>query len=159
MVSNPASAVLSSTSGSNKTLGGAVSWNPNDSKGGLDTKGNTSRPAFVGLAHELAHVWAAMNGRDRSSETWMTFSNGDVRTKSEFLATHFENQIRSENNLPLRAYYADGREGSLLVPGTSLSMFFYHLKYFSADGTDTMIQVPYDYSNDVGKGGNGLESK
>ena len=88
----------------NQAVGYMVSWDPNDRTGGIDENGNSSRPSFIGLAHELGHAHDALDGvMDRS--TWVTFSNGDIRTKSEITATHWENRIRAENGIPLRAYY------------------------------------------------------
>ena len=39
--------------------GGNVYWNPNSTIGGPDELGNTTRPPFIGLAHELGHAYSA----------------------------------------------------------------------------------------------------
>lgn len=53
--------VVGNAKGSNGS-GGVISWNPLSTDGGIDVNGNTSRPAFVGLAHEMGHARDANRG-------------------------------------------------------------------------------------------------
>ena len=108
----------------NKTVGRSISFDPSSSTGGPDEKGGNSRPAFVGLAHELAHALDWDDGVVDESP-WITFSGGEIATNSEKYATFIENQIRAENNLPLREFYGEdnGKSvGRLLIPKTKASL-------------------------------------
>jgi len=96
--------------------------------------GGMPRPAFIGLAHELAHIsdiWHKTVNR----ELWRQIQNDQGQwvqvPYAELYATHIENKIRSENGLPLRVSYAmpgmeDGGEISsmILKPGTRESLYF-----------------------------------
>ncbi|THH34938.1 M91 family zinc metallopeptidase [Neolewinella litorea] len=109
--------------GYNSTTGRLVSFDPTSTEGGLNEKGGTSRPSYLGLAHELAH---ALDWDDGSIDagTWVKYSDGRTSTNAEKYASHIENQIRAENGVPLRAYYGiDKGEGvgQLVVPGTRAS--------------------------------------
>ncbi|MCA0238688.1 MAG: hypothetical protein LCH81_20110 [Bacteroidetes bacterium] len=56
---------------------------------------------------------------------WVNFSNGDIATNSEKYATFVENQIRSENDIPLREFYGEDNGkpvGQLLIPKTRMSL-------------------------------------
>jgi hypothetical protein len=88
-----------------------VKWNPNDTSGGLDLNGNTSRPSFIGLAHELAHNY------DFRFDGWLGYNKqGDwfaaeeVRNV-EIFAGNVENLIRQEHNLTQRAFYGIDQNG------------------------------------------------
>ena len=68
--------------------------------------------------------------------------------KSEILASHWENIVRSEHNINLRGNYKIDQttnpisyKGSLLIPGTTQSKFFFH-----AIGELPENDRPYDYS-------------
>ena len=82
--------------------GNFVSWNPNLTSSGPDVNGSNSRPAFIGLGHELAHIKDEWNGT-KNIGIWF-----DNSTLSEIYACHVENKIRAENNIPLRKSYDTG---------------------------------------------------
>ncbi len=89
---------------SNQALGLNVTFNPFDTDGGLDVTGSTQRDAFVGLAHELVH---AKEFRDKQIDyrVWFTTPGGQNVRRAEISASNYENRIRAENSIPLRAYY------------------------------------------------------
>ena len=82
-----------------------ANWNPRDGDGGLDVTGGNSRPAFIGLAHELAHLLDYNNGT-LNRHPWFSVNGRDV-AMAEIFGSNYENRIRNENNIPLRAYYTD----------------------------------------------------
>lgn len=124
-------------------LGEYVHWDPDGTISAPDQTGNTRRPAFVGLAHELAHICDVWRGTV-NRRIWRVLP-GDEENQievpyAELYATHIENKVRAENGLPLRVSYAgaliDGEgvrryadaASLLLRPGTRESL------YFTSDG-------------------------
>jgi len=130
--------------------GGNVYWNPNNtSEGGVDITGSTSRPAFIGLAHELAHGEDAISGNMESGSisinidpipnptrgNWFPFKNADK------YATHIENIIRSQyhrrsgRSIPLRAFYGiDNTSGTRrgiipLIKNGNESIYYPNYRY------------------------------
>ena len=113
-------AVTGNARGSNGS-GGIIYWNAHSTFGGLDVDGNTSRPAFIGLGHEMAHASDANQGllhygsyekgkvnpsSFKSALTGKTYHyehNGLL--KSEWRAVYRENLIRAQVGIPLREYY------------------------------------------------------
>lgn len=113
--------------GSNSTVGRSVKFDPSSTQSGLDETGGRNRPAYIGLAHELAH---ALDWDDGSIDagTWITYSDGRTSTNAEKYASHVENQIRAENKIPLRAYYRIDKGkgvGRLIIPGTRMSAHYF----------------------------------
>jgi hypothetical protein len=104
-----------------------VQWNKDlITGGGVDTKGSTNRPTYIGLGHELGHIegiWKSLITA-KNSKGWQTYKNdkGEVEVipNSELYATHVENKLRSENNLPLREYYASNPQQDGENAGTKL---------------------------------------
>ena len=112
--------VTGNMTGSNGS-GGTIFWNAHSTFGGLDVDGNISRPAFVGLGHEMAHASDAncgllhygsfKNGKvipssfknEHTGNTYHYEYNGLL--KSEWRAIYRENLIRRQAGVPLRAYY------------------------------------------------------
>ncbi len=105
--------------------GGTIYFNPNSTTSGPNQLGNTTRPGFIGLAHELGH--ASMSEQGMSDLSPFNANHPDAElarvTNDEFNAAHTENQIRSEYNLPLREWYTKDSGGAgfmrFLVPGTT----------------------------------------
>jgi len=110
-----------------------IIWNPSKMDSGPDTKGNTTRPGFIGLGHEMAHmrdIWAGTNNKS----AWITVTKPDGKNatilKSEIYATHIENQLRAENNLPLREFYSPDVNGKgvestrLIRAGTNEGLYY-----------------------------------
>ena len=57
---NSSEHILIRDGSSNKTNGLLVTWDRSSTEGGLDVNGNRSTANFIGLAHELAHVWIGL---------------------------------------------------------------------------------------------------
>ncbi|HBO26722.1 MAG TPA: hypothetical protein DD657_07970, partial [Culturomica sp.] len=57
-----------------------IIWDPNSTTGGPDQTGNTTRPPYIGLGHEAAHIQDAWNGTiDRSPWITINTENGVIR--------------------------------------------------------------------------------
>lgn len=104
-----------------------VRWNPNNN----GVAGN-QRPAFVGLGHELAHTRDRFNST-LDSNPWFGYQdaqgNAQYIPRYEISATHLENQVRSENNLPLRPSYIFDQNGNptgqrIIFNGTRQSRYY-----------------------------------
>ena len=93
---------ISESKGENGGNQSSVSWNPYNTSGGPDENGNTFREAFIGLAHELGHAHDFLDGF--TNQTQMSGAPTGIRNW-EYNAMHWENKIRSENNIPLRTGY------------------------------------------------------
>lgn len=94
----------------------------------MNTAGNETRPAYIGLGHEMAHIQDTWNGTIDNS-TWVTFPGVSIRNAEKY-ATHVENQLRAENGIPLRTHYGidvstgtrAGLENTrIIIPGTTMS--------------------------------------
>lgn len=86
--------------------GGTIVFNPHSTSSALNTAGNTNRPAYIGLAHELFH------GRDANNGTLYPYTNYDTFKaeynglyKSEWRAVFYENIVRDALGIPLRTCY------------------------------------------------------
>jgi hypothetical protein len=104
-------------------------WKPGGKSSGLDTNGGTSRPSYIGLGHELAHVWDIMIDGKINMNEWFK-EGGQSIPFAEQYAMHVENQIRAENGIALRTHYSkrinlDTGEmsggGRALISGTNVS--------------------------------------
>lgn len=101
-----------------------ITWNSSRVDGGIDENGNRTRPAFIALGHEMAHIQDVWKGTYDGS-LWV----GNIPNAEKY-ATHIENQLRSENGLPLRTHYGvlDTGQGdpqtSLLRKGTGVSLYY-----------------------------------
>jgi hypothetical protein len=105
----------------NTTDGFKVGFDISSIQGGLNENGERARPSFVGLSHELAHVWdKSLGSLDKS--TWYSTATRDVPNAEKF-ATHIENQIRAEHNLPLRTHYGLSSK-SRIIDGEGRSLFY-----------------------------------
>ncbi|WP_157304024.1 DUF6443 domain-containing protein [Chitinophaga tropicalis] len=141
------------SNGADRQNGRYVHWNPASLTSAPDEKGNTNRPAFIGLAHEMAHVRDVWNNTINRN-TWKTVTdpNGapEAIPNAELYSTHIENLIRAENNVPLRAFYGVDANGNgdsstrLLKAGTRQSLY-----YDAAGNTNYKMlskkQIPYNY--------------
>lgn len=78
-----------------------VMFDPNSKNGDIDASGSTNRPSFIGLGHEMAHGLDDING---TLNTSLVPGYSLIREAEKF-ATHVENQLRNEHNLPLRTHY------------------------------------------------------
>ena len=78
-----------------------IFWDPNSSDGGIDINGSNIRPSFIGLAHELAHIWDKIIGLTSGIWLYSEDINGNTITieNSEKYAIGIENLIRSEHKI------------------------------------------------------------
>ena len=103
---------------SNITLN-RIGYDQTASEGGLSffyTSGyGTTRPQYIALAHEFAHIEDVWKG---SFDTSAWYNSGNkVVSNAEKYAIFTENQIRKEHNQPLRLYY---EHATLGFQGTNL---------------------------------------
>ncbi len=112
-------------SGDASGLTNVVRWDPGNTSGGPNEKGNTSRPAFIGLGHELGHSFDKVSDGKINYAPWPGVTGA---RKAEMFATHIENMLRAENQIPLRTHYGINNssgspvyEGQLIYPGTRAS--------------------------------------
>jgi RHS repeat-associated protein len=113
--------VTGNTLGS-KGTGGKISFNPYSTESGFNTEGNRSRPAYIGLAHELFHSRDANQGVLHFANNFTSLLSGSTYyatqsglEKSEWRAVYFENVLRGQLGLHLRTHYG--------VKETSLGVF------------------------------------
>jgi len=85
-----------------KGFGSRIEFNPDNTTGGRDEAGNSTRPPFVGLAHELGHA-RAIDIREQSYDK----GSGEPGTTppSELHSMANENMVRKEHELPQRPHY------------------------------------------------------
>jgi len=125
-----------------EVMGSFVLWNAKGTTSAPDESGSSTRPTYIGLAHELAHVEDVKNGTINRG-TWLSIITPAGTTKnisnSEIYATHKENLIRKEHGLQLRKYYAVDASGSgdkstqIVQKGQSL--------YYNSVGVTTFNKV------------------
>jgi hypothetical protein len=87
-----------------KGSGSTTLYNPKETESGADTSGNTKRPAFIGLAHELAgHGVEKTRGTHKHDYAVRKYDNKIPR--AERGAVEAENKVRAEHGLlPRRDY-------------------------------------------------------
>ena len=109
--------------------GGIITWNPTILDSGLNEKGNTFRPAFIGLGHEMAHASDANKGYlFKGSYHWKQPLKQKIRStglifdleyngllKSEWRAVYRENLIRKQAGYSQREYYSNNGDGPRLL--------------------------------------------
>ncbi len=94
---------------SNSTNKNEVYWDPNSTNGGLNKKGNTWRPAFIGLIHELIHSFMYSTNIGNTDDEDILFNDPDNNYEpsddidvEEYNARVLENRIRAEQGLASR---------------------------------------------------------
>lgn len=120
--------------GADENSGNWVRWNSANVNGPPDNdpNNNNQRPSYIGLGHELAHIRDVWNGgADQTPWYNYTDANGNNQSipRAEIYSTHIENQLRSENNLPLRTNYTVDPNGNptgpnILFPNTRQSRYY-----------------------------------
>ena len=97
-----------------------IFWDPENNEGGyayfLDDRLSNYRPAFIGLGHELAHIYDSWMGTIDTSEWFKMPIDGKTKDKSEIFATKIENMLRADFRLPQRTYYHYYREKGRMLP-------------------------------------------
>lgn len=133
--------------------GSYIIWDPNNTNGAPDQKGNTTRDSYIGLGHEMAHVQDVWNGTINNG-TWQSVTDAKGNPVNipyaEIYSTHKENLIRAENGVPLRVSYGKDSYGNpdpstrIIRAGTSVSI------YYQQNGTTNYSPlkkglIPYKY--------------
>lgn len=126
-----------------------IKWNPNSTTGGMNQIGTENRPAYIGLGHEMAHIQDCWRGTIDNT-TWVTVG-GTAIPNAEKYATHIENQLRAENDIPLRTHYgidaSSGRrvglESTRIIKG-NLSLFYNQSNGASLMGVP-LLYIPFFY--------------
>lgn len=104
----------------------------------MTTNGAESMLLFLTIAHEMAHGKDKILNGNAATTPWVVTPQGKTLTTSEKYVTHIENQIRSENGLPLRTHYAidkitgQGWEKTELLNPNGASKFFEQTKAIDA---------------------------
>ena len=92
----------------------------------LTQNGEENYIPFIGLAHELAHALSLIQGT-YNDDIWRIEFGKDFKVVARFdeiLATHWENKIRAEHNLPLRThYFYETGDSTLLIDAAGKSLF------------------------------------
>ncbi len=144
--------IAKSRDGENKAdvNGTYILWEPKNTNGGISDGGGTSRPSFIGLGHEMAHIQDTWN-KTIDNTTWVTIGSQTI-PNSEKYATHVENQIRSEHNIPLRTHYGIqmvmggikmGLESTRIV-FSGFSLFYKQYNCISPNGS-LLPPIPFRY--------------
>ncbi|WP_222941011.1 M91 family zinc metallopeptidase [Flavobacterium macrobrachii] len=126
---------------------GVVSWNPSNTRGGPNQQGSTSRPAYIGLTHELGHALDGLDGV--VNNTSIGNIGGSNVPATEYEAMHWENRVRGENGLSLRTHYGNDASGNavgqILNSNGSSSIYTQQLviptTHLNAQFTPSGIQV------------------
>ena len=118
-----------------------IIWDPTSSTGGPDQAGNTTRPSYIGLGHEMAHVQDVWN-KTYDASTWTTIGNKTIPNAEKY-ATHVENQLRSEHGLSLRTHYSPGYNSTRLLDSRTNTSLFY--KTMVRIGNRSIPTTPYIY--------------
>ena len=88
-----------------------IMFDPSSKNGGLNTRGQTARPTFIGLGHEMAHGLDDFRGTLNLSRI-----PGQTFTYAEHFSTDMENKLRAEHSLPLRTHYGINAAGAGVYP-------------------------------------------
>jgi hypothetical protein len=68
--------------------------------------GLQTSPFWLDIGHELAHQQDIQkNGSVQAGTLWLTLPDGTIIRSTEKYATHIENQMRADANMPLRTHY------------------------------------------------------
>ena len=98
--------------------GGTIYWSPGSTTSGMSTAGNTDRPTFIGLGHEMVHARDANEGTLYFNHDYTNSITGlkyiaqyEGLNKSEWRAVYYENLMRQQAGVPLRTNYGLSDDG------------------------------------------------
>ena len=103
---------IRSYAGNNVTDGSILYVNPGVNQSVPTEKGSQKLPFSITLGHEMAHGIA--NAQGTKFGDWVTLPtvSGDrTLSQSEIYATHVENNIRAQQEIPLRTHYSQDADG------------------------------------------------
>ena len=130
--------------GDNGAKGLVVTWNSHSTDGGLDENGGVNRPSYIGLAHELAHTQDELDGGQDGDEWFPNPIPGERSIpNAEKYATHWENMIRAENAVALRAYYSTGVYAPARILNGTSSLYNQQLKVKVNIFPNGKLFIPY----------------
>jgi RHS repeat-associated protein len=120
---------IQNTTGSNQArfigISRSIAWSSSNMNGGTDENGSTSRPSFIGLGHEMAHIEDVLNGTVKPGN-WIDDKSASITVpNAEIYATHRENQFRVEQGQSLRTDYVPNYSGSRLIDINSRSSLYF----------------------------------
>lgn len=140
-----------SANSANIGTGKTIKWNDSNDNPGA------SRPGFIGLGHEMAHIQDKWKGTlDMTSWATVTDASGNSKTiyNAEKQALHIENQIRKEHRKSLRTHYAYDVNGrgvkSTQFIQNGASMFHYNGSSHTTTIVNgapvvTIARIPFKY--------------
>ena len=98
--------------------GGKIFWDPNNTNGGPNINGGTYRPSYIGLGHEMGHAEMSRQGLSNLAKADVNSPYPELQniTMDEYNAMRYENQIRKELEIPLRAAYSVLPNGDFFMP-------------------------------------------
>lgn len=107
-----------------KGSGGIIYWNPYEDQSGVNLNGNSFRPSYIGLGHEMAHASDSNKGylyrgfykNGKINATYLYDCEYNGLLKSEWRAVYRENLIRQQAKISYRLYYFKDVYGSGLGP-------------------------------------------
>lgn len=105
---------------------------------GFNKLGNQSRPAFIGLGHEMAHI------QDKWSDGFIDTSDWYGGKIADQYATHVENQIRAEHGITLRTHYGANEENGVITGPNS------NTRIIDSSGRSIYYNTYYYYSIKLG---------
>ncbi len=79
-----------------------IHWNPFNPDGGENVLGETLRPYYIGLGHELFHIEDYWNGTLDYNLWYIDEETNSYIPNAELNAIKFENKLRQESGIPLR---------------------------------------------------------
>lgn len=100
-----------------------IGWNFKNSSKIHTTTGIRDNIPYISLGHELGHAYSDIIGGGYNNDTWYIIGDQSIKL-DEIISTHFENLIRSENNLPLRQRYTEC--GPLIIDKYGRSIYYNH---------------------------------
>ena len=84
----------------------------------IDPRGDTIRPSYIGLGHEMGHAEMSRQGLSNLAKADVNSPYPELQniTMDEYNAMRYENQIRKELEIPLRAAYSVLPNGDFFMP-------------------------------------------
>uniref|UniRef100_UPI003D3565C3 hypothetical protein n=2 Tax=unclassified Paraflavitalea TaxID=2798305 RepID=UPI003D3565C3 len=102
----------------NVYLAGEKSINPRL----LENGKNSAVPSYIGMGHELGHVWHLLNPNSTLAEFSQLIGFNTGTSMSEINAMYWENVLRTHASLPLRLYYSINDQSN--KPELNANVFF-----------------------------------
>lgn len=135
---------MSSNRNSADSEGRYINFNPSSTSLIPTEKGGVTPPSYISLGHEMAHIEDKYK-RTLDQSNWVSITGSDGNTqnipKAELYSTHRENQLRSEQGLPLRTHYAVDANGNGYEP-TRIIIKSTHIGVYAQPMQVGSFQIP-----------------